>query len=124
MDTCIEWIISRGTNLGAQLSYVSQYKIDPSLIRSRPASSKAFSSACMHKHVVRPRPAPWPPLHLAPIILSKLICTEVGELLTTAFIAVFKVTWCAVVACAYDSLLANQDAADTPLHAVASLCSN
>ena len=115
--------ISRWTNLGAQLSYVSQYKIEPSLMRSLPASSKAFSSACMHKHVERPRPAPWPPLHLAPMVLSNLIYNEIEELLTAAFIAIFKVTWCAVVACAYDSLFANQNAADTPLHAVASLCS-
>src|SRR3569833_1903614 len=32
-------------------------------MRSRPASSSAFSSAWMHRHVAKPTPAPTPPLH-------------------------------------------------------------
>lgn len=48
-------------------TYVSQYSIDPSRIRSRPASSKAFSSAWRHKHVERLTPAFWPLLQRGPV---------------------------------------------------------
>lgn len=37
---------------------VSQYRMAPSRILSRPASSRAFSSACMQRQVARPTPDP------------------------------------------------------------------
>ena len=54
-------------------TYVSQYKIDPSLIRSRPASNRAFSSACMHRQVDRPTPAADPVLQRRPFGVSLFI---------------------------------------------------
>lgn len=49
---------------------MSQYNMDPSRMRSLPASSNAFSSAWMQRQVDRPTPAPWAPLHLGPVKLA------------------------------------------------------
>jgi hypothetical protein len=45
---------------------VLQYRMLPSPIRSRPASSRAFSSACMHRQVDSEAPPAWPMLQRGP----------------------------------------------------------
>lgn len=101
---------------------MSQYKIEPSRIRSLPASSKAFSSACMHRHVESPTPPPCAPLHRGPCsCVSFHMNLTMDRLRTTAFVAIPQVSWRAIVPSTNDTLLSDQDTTNTTFHAVASL---
>ncbi len=97
--------------------YVSQYRIEPSRIRSRPASNSAFSSAWMHKQVERPTPAADPELHRRPAAIRNSPQAGIG-ILTSAFIAVLEVSRRTIVACTNHPLLSHQDTADPPFHTI------
>ncbi len=93
-------------------------------MRSRPASSRAFSSACMHKQVARPTPALVPELQRAPCdVRIRRNTGAPGLKLTSALIAVHHISWGPVITGTDHSLLTNENAPNTSLHTVASPCS-
>ena len=107
-------------------THVSQYNMEPSLIRSRPASSSAFSSAWMHKQVRRPTPAGCPSLHRVPESTQHCVDSDVSRLhaskRTATLVAVFNVSRGPIVTCAYNSSFTNKDTANSSFHTIASLC--
>jgi hypothetical protein len=105
-----------------RISYVLQYSVDPSRMRSRPASRSAFSSACKHRHASKLLPDPSPELHLGPTPARQSPVAPQGQPgLTPALAAVLHPARRAVVPRADDPVLAHEHAPDLALHAVAAL---
>ena len=91
MDTYVDYM-STSLMLSGMRTYVSQYRMEPSLILSRPASSNAFSSAWMHRHVERLTPALCPALQRGPMgIRTANATTSLKILLTASVVTILQI---------------------------------
>ena len=116
------WVIF---TLHVRQGQVLQYRMDRSPMRSRPASSRAFSSAWRQRHVESPIPALDALLHRGP--MSLLAYGTLGspvvhlEEPTSTLVAVGHSPRCTVVPSTYHSLLSYHNAPYPSFHEVASM---
>lgn len=105
--------------------YVSQYRMALSRIRSLPASSNAFSSACIHRHVESAAPPPIAPLHRGPGYdqYAHTYITIICDNLTASLIAIRHISRCAIIPSTNNAFIPHDHTTDTSPHAVAALSS-
>ena len=93
-------------------------------MRSRPASRRAFSSAWRQRQVERLTPPLAALLQRGPFLSASVhsISKRNHSVLTTSFVAVRHAPWRAIVSCADNSLLLDDYATNSPLHAITPQC--
>jgi hypothetical protein len=106
MDSYIWSVSTRQLAETSSKTHVLQYRIEPSRILSRPASSNAFSSAWMHKHVERSTPAFFPLLHRAPRdVRTAHSFFRPRVILTASFVAILEIPRSSIIAGTDDAFL-------------------